>query len=127
VSGHQPAGTLGEMDDSSLPTDTMLDGPERDPEIDNEVAALLKAIYLAQPRIAAFRERGMSDTEIVDAMHKLVRAGFLKIVEHDGQIGVVPTEAGAAAVELDAPFGRGSLRKQKATAKRRLRRRLVGR
>ena len=114
------------MDNSSLPTDTMLDGPERDPEIDDESAAVLKTIYLSQPRVATFRSRGMTDAKIVNAMHALVLAGLVRIVEHDGQIGVVPTEARTAAVELNAPFGRGSLRKQKATAKRRLRRRLVG-
>jgi hypothetical protein len=73
MSEHQLAVSLGEMDDSSLPTDTMLDGPERDPEIDDEVAALLKTIYLAQPRIATFRRRGMTNTQIVNAMHALVQ------------------------------------------------------
>src|SRR3954454_20960777 len=115
------------MEDSSLPTNTILDGPDRDPEIDDEVAAVLKAVYLSQPRIATFRRRGMSDTEIVDTMHALVQAGFLKIVEHSGRIGVVPTDAGAAAVELDSPFGRLTPRQRKATAKRRQRRRLFGR
>src|SRR4051794_29750529 len=115
------------MEDLCLPTDTVLDSPERDPEIDDETAAVLKAIYLSQPRVATFRSRGMTDAEIVNAMHALVLAGLVRIVEHDGQISVVPTEAGTAAVKLDAPFGRGTLPKQKATEKRRLRRRLVGR
>src|SRR4051794_7004751 len=113
------------MEDLCLPTDTVLDSPERDPEIDDEIAAVLKAIYLSQPRVATFRSRGMTDAEIVNAMHALVLAGLVRIVEHDGQIGVVPTEAGTAAVELDAPFGRISPRQRKATAKRR--RRLFGR
>jgi hypothetical protein len=115
------------MEDSSLPLDTVLDGPDRDPEIDGESAAILKAVYLSQPTVAARRGRRMSDTQIVNAMHALVRAGLLRLVEHDGRIGIVPTDAGAAAVEDAAPFGRGSLRKQKATAKRRLRRAQISR
>src|SRR4051794_25186712 len=115
------------MEDLCLPTDTVLDSPERDPEIDDEIAAVLKAIYLSQPRVATFRSRGMTDAEIVNAMHALVLAGLVRIVEHDGQIGVEPTAAGAAAAEIAGRFGRDSLRKQKATAKRRPRRRLFGR
>jgi hypothetical protein len=118
--------TLGDMEDSSLPTNTMLDGPERDPGLDDEMVAVLKAIYLTQSHVPAFRARGMSDAEIVDTLHGMVQAGLLKIVRNGGKVGLMPTDAGAAAISLESP---GSLtpRQQKAKAKRRQHRRLFRR
>src|SRR3954466_11752374 len=36
---------------------------------------------LKQPQALEFRASGMSDAEIVDAMHEIAQAGFLKIVQ----------------------------------------------
>src|SRR4051812_1775945 len=69
------------MEKLPLPMNTVLDGPERDPMLDDEAVAVLKAVYLKQPQVPEFRARGMSDTEIVDAMHGIAQAGILKIVK----------------------------------------------
>src|SRR3954469_7683699 len=114
------------LDDSVLPTDTALDGPERDPLIDDEMAAVLKAVYLAQLQVPEFRAPGMSDTEIVDTLHELVQAGFVRIVQHGDRVGLVPTEAGGGGTGLELPRGL-TPRQQKARAKCRQRRRLFGR
>ena len=54
------------MEKPPLPMNTVLDGPERDPMLDDEAVAVLKAVYLRQPQVPEFRARGMSDTEIVE-------------------------------------------------------------
>ena len=64
------------MSESSLPMNTVLDGPERDPLLDDETAAILKAVYLKQPQVLAFRAHGMSDAEIVNTMHDMAQAGL---------------------------------------------------
>src|SRR4051794_36006812 len=104
-----------------LPMNTVLDGPERDPMLDDEAVAVLKAVYLRQPQVPEFRARGMSDTEIVDAMHGIAQAGILKIVQRGGKVGLVPPAAGTAAAGLESPAA--SRVRQQQKAKRRQRRR----
>ena len=111
------------MEKLSLPMNTVLDGPERDPMLDDEAVAVLKAVYLKQPQVPEFRARGMSDTEIVDAMHEIAQAGILKIVQRGGKVGLVPPAAGAAAAGLESPTVSRARQQQKAKAKRRQRRR----
>jgi len=102
---------------------TVLDGPERDPMLDDEAVAVLKAVYLKQPQVPEFRARGMSDTEIVDAMHGMAQAGILKIIQRGGRVGLVPPAAGAAGVGFESPTASHARQQQKAKAKRRQRRR----
>jgi hypothetical protein len=109
------------MEKPPLPMNTVLDGPERDPLLDDEAVAVLKAVYLRQPQVPEFRARGMSDTEIVDAMHGIAQAGILKIVQRGGGIDLVPPAAGAAAAGLESPTA--SRVRQQQKAKRRQRRR----
>ena len=109
------------MEKPPLPTNTVLDGPERDPMLDDEAVAVLKAVYLRQPQVPEFRARGMSDTEIVDAMHGIAQAGILNIVQHGGRVGLVPPAAGAAGAGLESPAASHARQQQKA--KRRQRRR----
>src|SRR3954468_7268068 len=109
------------MEKPPLPTNTVLDGPERDLMLDDEAVAVLKAVYLRQPQVPEFRARGMSDTEIVDAMHGIAQAGILKIVQRGGKVGLVPPAAGAAAAGLKSPTA-SRARQQKAKVKRRQRR-----
>ena len=54
------------MEKPPLPMNTVLDGPECDPMLDDKAVAVLKAVYLRQPQVPEFRARGMSDAEIVD-------------------------------------------------------------
>ena len=91
------------MEKPPLPMNTVLDGPERDPMLDDEAVAVLKAVYLRQPQVPEFRARGMSDTEIVDAMHGIAQAGILKIVQRGGRVGLVPPATGVAAAGLESP------------------------
>ena len=107
------------MEKPPLPMNTVLDGPERDPMLDDEAVAVLKAVYLRQPQVPEFRARGMSDTEIVDAMHGMAQAGILKIIQDGGRVGLVPPAA-AGLGSLAASCAR---QQQKAKAKRRQRRR----
>ena len=109
------------MEKPLLPMNTVLDGPKRDPLLDDEAVAVLKAVYLRQPQVPEFRARGMSDTEIVDAMHGIAQAGILKIVQRDGKVGLVPPAAGAAAAGLEL-LTASRARQQKAKVKRRQRR-----
>src|SRR4051794_12173562 len=109
------------MEKPPLPMNTVLDGPERDPLLDDEAVAVLKAVYLRQPQVPEFRARGMSDTEIVDAMHGIAQAGILKIVQRGGGIDLVPPAAGTAAAGLESPAA--SRVRQQQKAKRRQRRR----
>ena len=109
------------MEKLPLPMNTVLDGPERDPMLDDEVVAVLKAVYLKQPQVPEFRARGMSDTEIVDAMHGIAQAGILEIVQRGGSVGLVPPAAGAAAAGLESSTASRTQQQQKA--KRRQRRR----
>jgi hypothetical protein len=109
------------MEKPPLPMNTVLDGPARDPMLDDEAVAVLKAVYLRQPQVPEFRARGMSDTEIVDAMHGIAQAGILKIVQRGGGIDLVPPAAGAAAAGLESPTASRARQQQKA--KRRQRRR----
>ena len=115
------------MEKPPLPTNTVLDGPERDPMLDDEAVAVLKAVYLRQPQVPEFRARGMSDTEIVDAMHEIAQAGILNIVQHGGRIGLAPPAAGAAAAGLESPAASRAQQQQKAKTKRRQRRKLFRR
>ena len=110
------------MEKPPLPMNTVLDGPERDPLLDDEAVAVLKAVYLRQPQVPEFRARGMSDTEIVDAMHGIAQAGILKIVQRGGRVGLVSPATDAAAAGLESPTA-SRARQQKAKAKRRQRRR----
>jgi len=105
------------MSESSLPTNTVLDGLERDPMLDDEMVAVLKAVYLKQPQALEFRASGMSDAEIVDAMHEIAQAGLLKIVQKNSRVSLVPTESPAGLTP----------QQRKARAKRRQRRRLFHR
>ena len=111
------------MEKLPLPMNTVLDGPERDPMLDDEAVAVLKAVYLRQPQVPEFRARGMSDTEIVDAMHGIAQAGILKIVQRGGGVDLMPPAAGAAAAGLESPTASRARQQQKAKAKRRQRRR----
>jgi hypothetical protein len=111
------------MENPPLPMNTVLDGPERDPLLDDEAVAVLKAVYLRQPQVPEFRARGMSDTEIVNAMHGIAQAGILKIVQCGGGIDLVPPAAGAATAGLESPTASRARQQQKAKAKRRQRRR----
>jgi hypothetical protein len=115
------------MEKPPLPTNTVLDGPERDPMLDDEAVAVLKAVYLRQPQVPEFRARGMSDTEIVDAMHGIAQAGILNIVQHGGRVGLAPPAVGAAAAGLESPAASRARQQQKAKTKRRQRRRLFRR
>src|SRR4051812_29908424 len=105
------------MSESSLPMNTVLDGPERDPLLDDEAIAILKAVYLKQPQALAFRARGMSDAEIVNAMHDIAQAGLLKIAQKNDRASLVPAESPADLTP----------QQRKAKAKRRQRRRLFRR
>ena len=111
------------MEKPLLPMNTVLDGPERDPMLDDEAVAVLKAVYLRQPQVPEFRARGMSDTEIVDAMHGMAQAGILKIIQRGGRVGLVAPAAGAAGAGLESPTASHARQQQKAKAKRRQRRR----
>ena len=111
------------MEKPPLPMNTALDGPERDPLLDDEAVAVLKAVYLRQPQVPEFRARGMSDTEIVDAMHGIAQAGILKIVQRGDRVGLVPPAVGAATAGLESPTASHARQQQKAKAKRRQRRR----
>lgn len=111
------------MEKPLLPMNTVLDGPERDPMLDDEAVAVLKAVYLRQPQVPEFRARGMSDTEIVDAMHGIAQAGILEIVQRGGRVGRVPPATGVAAAGLESPTASRARQQQKAKAKRRQRRR----
>ena len=111
------------MEKPPLPMNTVLDGPERDPMLDDEAVAVLKAVYLRQPQVPEFRARGMSDTEIVDAMHGMAQAGILKIIQDGGRVGLVPP----AAAGLGSLAASRARQQQKAKAKRRQRRRLFRR
>jgi len=111
------------MEKPPLPMNTVLDGPKRDPMLDDEAVAVLKAVYLKQPQVPEFRARGMSDTEIVDAMHGMAQAGILKIIQRGGRVGLVPPAAGAAGVGFESPTASHARQQQKAKAKRRQRRR----
>ena len=91
--------------------------------LDDEAVAVLKAVYLKQPQVPEFRARGMSDTEIVDAMHGIAQAGILKIVQRGSRVGLVPPTAGAAADGLKSPTASRARQQQKAKVKRRQRRR----
>src|SRR4051795_10600428 len=102
------------MEKLPLPMNTVLDGPERDPMLDDEAVAVLKAVYLRQPQVAEFRARGMSDTEIVDAMHGIAQAGILKIVQSGSKIQRGPPTAGAAADGLESPTASRARQQQKA-------------
>jgi hypothetical protein len=115
------------MEKPPLPTNTVLDGPERDPMLDDEAVAVLKAVYLRQPQVPEFRARGMSDTEIVDAMHGIAQAGILNIVQHGDRLGLAPPAADAAAAGLESPTASRARQQQKAKTKRRQRRRLFRR
>ena len=88
------------MEKLPLPMNTVLDGPERDPMLDDEAVAVLKAVYLRQPQVPEFRARGMSDTEIVDAMHGIAQAGILNIVQHGGRVGLAGRAGGFAVPPL---------------------------
>ena len=111
------------MEKPPLPMNTVLDGPERDPMLDDEAVAVLKAVYLRQPQVPEFRARGMSDTEIVDAMHGIAQAGILEIVQRGGRVGRVPPATGVAVAGLESPTASRARQQQKAKAKRRQRRR----
>ncbi len=113
-----------EMENPPLPMNTVLDGPKRDSMLDDEAVAVLKAVYLKQPQVPEFRARGMSDTEIVDAMHGMAQAGILKIIQRGGRVGLMPPAAGA---DLESPAASRARQQQKAKAKRRQRRRLFRR
>src|SRR4051812_50128564 len=83
------------MEKPPLPTNTVLDGPERDPMLDDEAVAVLKAVYLRQPQVPEFRARGMSDAEIINAIHGIAQAGILKIVQRGGRVGLMSPTPGA--------------------------------
>src|SRR3954464_13624526 len=91
------------MEKPPLPTNTVLDGPERDPMLDDEAVAVLKAVYLRQPQVPEFRGRGMSDTEIVDAMHEIAQAVIPSILQPGGRASPAPPTAGEAAAAVKPP------------------------
>ena len=105
------------MPEATLPIDTVLDRPERDPLLDDETVAILKAVYLKQPQALAFRALGMSDAEIVNAMHDIAQAGLLKIAQRNDRASPVPAESPAGLTP----------QQRKAKTKRRQRRRLFRR
>src|SRR3954464_4314799 len=106
-----PASSLMPSDPGSLPS----------PSTANISRLIRSWGYLRQPQVPEFRARGMSDTEIVDAMHGIAQAGILKIVQRGGKVGLVPPAAGAAAAGLESPTA-SRARQQKAKVKRRQRR-----
>ena len=75
-----------------LPTDTVLDGPERNPQLDHEAAQLLKSILLLQPQVPEMRAQGLSDTKIINTMVELLDAGLFELIQHGDQIRFIPTE-----------------------------------
>ncbi len=86
-----------------LPTDTVLDGPERDPRLTHEAAQLLKSILLLQPLVPEMRARGLSDTEIINTMVELLDAGLFELIEHGDQIGFIPTDKAWTTAGIEPP------------------------
>jgi hypothetical protein len=84
------------MATTALPTHTVLDGPERDSLLTDSTAATLKAVLLLQPIVPELRAQGLSDTEIINTMVELMNAGMVRLIEHDGRVGLVPTNESRA-------------------------------
>lgn len=105
----------------TLPTDTVLDGPDRDPRIDDEAAAVLKAFYLTNaPEEVRSDGRVLTDTEIIDSVHELVQRGLFEIKADGETVRLVPTRDAWTAAGIEPP---NKIRMQeKAKAKRRQRR-----
>jgi hypothetical protein len=102
-----------------LPTDTVLDGPDRNLRLDNEAAKLLKSILLLQPQVPEMRAHGLSDTEIINTMVELLDAGLFELIQHGDQIGFIPTDKAWTTAGIEPPASGWEPR-----AKRRPRRRL---
>src|SRR5690349_3421812 len=86
-----------------LPTDTVLDRPERNPQLDDEAAQLLKVTLLLQPQVPEMRAQGLSDTEIVNTMVELLDAGLFELAQHGDQIGFIPTDKAWTTAGIEPP------------------------
>ena len=86
-----------------LPTDTVLDEPERVLQLGNEPAQLLKSILLLQPQVPEMRAHGLSDTEIINTMVELLDAGLFELIQHGDQIGFIPTDKAWTTAGIEPP------------------------
>src|SRR5689334_17736257 len=91
------------MAEPALPTDTVLDGPERNPRLDDDAATLLKVALLRQPIVPDMHVAGLSDTEIVNTMVELLDAGLFELVQHGAQIGFIPTDKAWTTAGIGPP------------------------